>query len=42
MAESLKRRVTSASDKIFPGLTDYNSHNEKEFIALGFLILILI
>ncbi|XP_023716245.1 transmembrane protein 17 isoform X3 [Cryptotermes secundus] len=35
MAESLKRRVTCASDKIFPGLTYYNSHNEKEFIALG-------
>jgi hypothetical protein len=35
MAESWNSRLTNASDKVFPGLTYYNSHNEKEFIALG-------
>ncbi|XP_069684449.1 transmembrane protein 17B-like [Periplaneta americana] len=35
MAESWKQRLTSASDKIFPGLTYYNSYGETEFIKLG-------
>jgi hypothetical protein len=38
----MKSAITSASDKIFPGLIYYNSRNQKEFSALGFSISVLL